>query len=299
MFKAQRYQLAPYHVTDASDFYEANDRWEVPADPNDGRFLQPPYRLSLPQGGGRDDVFSLTSVYTPVNRETLASFVSVDADAADDNYGTIRIRRLPSTSQVPGPAQIANAIGSDTGVTELTLPLENSGATVVRGNLLTIPVSGQLLYVQPIYALRSAGEGNFPVLRYVAVSFGQDRVGVGETLGEALYDVLGLEGPPPDTEDDPGGADGGEEQQGNAGGNEPTGTVDEQIRDLLDQADQAFSDAQDALDAGDLQGYQEANDQAQSLIEQAIELSEGQGGDTGGGSGGDPGGDSGGDTGQN
>ncbi|MCH1866519.1 UPF0182 family protein [Nocardioides sp. CFH 31398] len=292
MFKAQRYQLAPYHVTDASDFYEANDRWEVPADPNDGRFLQPPYRLSLPQGGGRDDVFSLTSVYTPVNRENLASFVSVDADAADDNYGTIRIRRLPSTSQVPGPAQIANAIGSDTGVTELTLPLENSGATVVRGNLLTIPVAGQLLYVQPIYALRSAGEGNFPVLRYVAVSFGQDRVGVGETLGEALYDVLGLEGPPPDTEDDPGGTDGGgEEQQGNAGGGgEPTGTVDEQIRDLLDQADQAFSDAQDALDAGDLQGYQEANDQAQSLIEQAIELSEGQpsggaGGDTAGGSG--------------
>ncbi len=35
LFKVQRYQLAPYHVTDASDFYEANDRWQVPADPND------------------------------------------------------------------------------------------------------------------------------------------------------------------------------------------------------------------------------------------------------------------------
>ncbi|WP_299051751.1 UPF0182 family protein [uncultured Nocardioides sp.] len=290
MFKAQRYQLAPYHVTDASDFYEANDRWEVPADPNDGRFLQPPYRLSLPQEDGADDVFSLTSVYTPVNRENLASFVSVDADAAEDEYGTIRIRRLPSTSQVPGPAQIANAIGSDTGVTALTLPLENSGATVVRGNLLTVPVAGQLLYVQPIYALRSAGEGNFPVLRYVAVSFGQDSVGVGETLGEALYDVLSLPGDPPDTQDDPGGEDpGGQDpQEGNAGGGggEPTGTVNEQIRDLLDQADQAFTDAQEALDAGDLQGYQDANDNAQDLIEQAIELSEGGGGGTDGAAGG-------------
>ena len=30
LFKVQRYQLAPYHVTDASDFYEGNDRGRCP-----------------------------------------------------------------------------------------------------------------------------------------------------------------------------------------------------------------------------------------------------------------------------
>ena len=33
LFKAQRYQFARYHVTDPGDFYQGNDRWEVPEDP--------------------------------------------------------------------------------------------------------------------------------------------------------------------------------------------------------------------------------------------------------------------------
>ena len=33
LFKVQRYQFARYHVTDAGDFYQGNDRWEVPEDP--------------------------------------------------------------------------------------------------------------------------------------------------------------------------------------------------------------------------------------------------------------------------
>ncbi len=49
--------------------------------------------------------------------------MSVDADAADEEgYGTIRIRRLSSTSQVFGPGQIANAIQSDSQVTQALLP---------------------------------------------------------------------------------------------------------------------------------------------------------------------------------
>ena len=60
----QRYQLARYHVTDASDFYENNDRWEVAKDPETTGKLQPPYRLSVRTPSGSDEpVFSLTSVY--------------------------------------------------------------------------------------------------------------------------------------------------------------------------------------------------------------------------------------------
>ena len=45
LFKVQRYQFARYHVTDAGDFYENNDRWEVAEDPKATGKLQPPYRL--------------------------------------------------------------------------------------------------------------------------------------------------------------------------------------------------------------------------------------------------------------
>ena len=33
LFKVQRYQFARYHVTDAKDWYDGNNRWEVPTDP--------------------------------------------------------------------------------------------------------------------------------------------------------------------------------------------------------------------------------------------------------------------------
>ena len=268
LFKVQRYQLGAYHVLDAGDFYEANDRWKVPTDPNNPTFLQPPYRLSVPSSGSTD-MFSLTSVYTPVNRENLAAFVSVDADAVEDSYGTFRVKRLSSSSQIPGPGQIANQIQSDQAVTQALLPYTRETNTrVVNGNLLTLPVGGGLLYVQPLYSLRTSGEGNFPVLRFVAVSFGQD-VGVGRTLGEAIYDVLNLPGipsdspagrPPPDSEEpsDPGG--------------EPTGSLQDRVQRLLDRADLKFEEADAALAEGDLGRYQDAVAEARALVQRAIDL---------------------------
>lgn len=268
MFKVQRYQLGAYHVIDAGDFYEANDRWRVPTDPNNPTSLQPPYRLSVPSPGSTD-MFSLTSVYTPVNRENLAAFVSVDADAAVDSYGTIRVKRLSSSSQIPGPGQIANQIQSDQAVTQALLPYTRETNTrVVNGNLLTLPVGGGLLYVQPLYSLRTSGEGNFPVLRFVAVSFGQD-VGVGRTLGEAIYSVLDLRGipsdspagrPPPDSEEpsDPGG--------------ETTGSLQDRVQTLLDRAHLKFEEADSALAEGDLGRYQDAVTEARALVQQAIDL---------------------------
>ena len=249
MFKAQRYQLAAYHVTNAGDFYEANDKWKVPTDPNNKASLQPPYRLSVPTSD-ETNTFSLTSVYTPVNRENLAAFVSVDADAAGDTYGTIRVKRLGSSSQIPGPGQIANQIQSDQTVTEALLRYSRGTDTeVVNGNLLTLPVGGGLLYVQPLYSLRTSGEGNFPVLRYIAVSFG-DKVGVGETLGEAIYNVLGLTGTPSDT---PAGSTtpGTVTPPPDKGGQQPSGNVQTRVRTLLNQADAAFSAADRAYAAGD------------------------------------------------
>ena len=110
LFKVQRNILAQYHVTRPKTFYEGSDQWEVPQDPTNRTQTQPPYRLSVrtPSGGGDEPVFSHTSVYVPKNRQNLAAFISVDADAAAGEYGKIRILRLPGSTQIPGPSQIAN-----------------------------------------------------------------------------------------------------------------------------------------------------------------------------------------------
>jgi uncharacterized membrane protein (UPF0182 family) len=260
MFKAQRSLLAAYHVTDPKTFYEGNDKWDIPEDPNSPARKQPPYRLSVATASGTQPVFSLTSVYVPVNKQNLSSFISVGADASDPaTYGKFQILRLPDTTQISGPSQIANQFNSDDTVANALLPFKRQGTKVIFGNLLTLPVGNGLLYVQPVYTLREEGSGNFPALRFVLVSFGSD-VGVGSTLSAALDDVLGTT---------PGTTTPGTNPPDNTGtgGN---GTLPTKALKLLQQADAKFREADAALKSGDLQGYATAVEEGRKLVEQAL-----------------------------
>ena len=190
LFKVQREMLGAYHVLDPKNFYEGNDKWDVPEDPSSSIRKQPPYRLSVATKSGETPDFSLTSVFVPQRKQNLAAFMSVGADAAKpDSYGKFQILRLPDTTQVPGPSQIANQFSNDPKVANQLRAFKQADAKVAYGNLLTLPVGGGLLYVQPLYTLREGGSGNYPVLRFVLSSFGRD-VGIGSTLRESLADVL-------------------------------------------------------------------------------------------------------------
>jgi hypothetical protein len=271
LFKVQRNILAEYHVVQPRPFYEGSDRWRVPQDPTQQSQSQPPYRLSVKTpSGGSEPVFSHTSVYVPENRQNLAAFISVDADAAREDYGQIRILRLPSNTQIPGPGQIANQFGADQEIQNALLAFTRTNSKAVYGNLLTLPVGDGLLYVQPLYTLRESGEGTYPVLRYVLVSFGKD-VGYGPTLASALDDVLGVTGSEESLaepgEGETGGEEGGGEQDG-AGGEAPAN-----VTTLLSQAEEAFAAAEQSLQDGDLEGYARNAERARDLVAQALELS--------------------------
>ena len=88
-----------------------------------------------------------------------------------DDYGTLRLLELPKDSQVKGPGQVQNDIGSlqrdvaRRSALTLSQFLNNApaeGSRVTLGNLLTLPVGGGLLYVQPIY-VRASGDSAFPL----------------------------------------------------------------------------------------------------------------------------------------
>lgn len=264
MFKVQRSLLAEYHVLNPKTFYEGNDKWEIPEDPTiDTPRKQPPYRLSVATESGTAPVFSLTSVYVPSKKQNLASFISVGADAADpETYGRFRILRLPDDTQISGPSQIANQFNSDDRIAQALLPFKREGTRVIHGNLLTLPVGNGLLYVQPVYTLRTGGTGNYPQLRFVLASFGKE-VGVGGNLSEALDDVLeatAADTPAaPDTPDEP------ETPDDPGSGELPT-----QALRLLQQADAKFREADEALKDGDLQGYATAVQEGRELVERAL-----------------------------
>jgi uncharacterized membrane protein (UPF0182 family) len=278
LFKVQRYQLAKYHVTEAGEFYQGNNRWDVPPDPNEGGTFQPPYRMFLNQSGdiSGSEVWAMTSVFVPRDKGNLASYISVNSDATSEEFGQMKVLEITDVN-APGPGQVANEMSQDEEVVEALTGLRVANAPPpVFGNLLTLPVDDGLVYIEPVYAVRSGTASSFPILRYVIASYKGD-VGIGETLPKALANALGTEitdvppdeGPPPE-QGDP-GPDEPNDPQG------PDLTVDEQIADLLSRADKAFNDADAAQRANDTAEWARLMEKGRDLISRALALADSRG----------------------
>ncbi|WP_367307511.1 UPF0182 family membrane protein [Demequina lignilytica] len=274
MFTVQRYQLTRYHVTDAAAFYSGQDVWENPDDPTDSTRKQPPYYLTLQMPGQESSTFSLTSTFIPggnSNRNILTGFLAVDSETGSsdgqvaEGYGTLRLLELPRDTTIPGPGQVQNTFNSDSEA-QTTLNLLRQGETdVISGNLLTLPVGGGLLYVQPVYVQASTGT-QVPLLRKVFVAFG-DEVGFADTLPEALDQVFG-----DGAGDGAAGSetDGGTTDEGTTDEGTTDSTTEAALRDALDRANQALVDGQAALADNDWAAYGEAQQRLQSALEDAI-----------------------------
>jgi uncharacterized membrane protein (UPF0182 family) len=194
LFKVQRYQYARYHVTDPSDFYQLNNRWAVPQDPNSPTTSQAPVRMYTRNPVTGLPMWSLTSNYVPRNKTNLVGFVAVDSDATSPDYGKIRVEEPPDQN-VPGPGQVASTLLSNPRITRKTQSFRLGDATPSYGNLLTVPLSSGLMYVEPVYAARVQSDtASLLTLRYVLVSY-NGKVGIGDTLVHAVTDMAG--GAPP------------------------------------------------------------------------------------------------------
>jgi uncharacterized protein len=191
LFKVQREMLARYHVNNPSVFFTNDDFWNVPADPtqNQPGVDQPPYYIlaGSPTGPGSAQ-FQLTSALVSLRRPFLASYISVGCDP--QNYGKITVLELPSESQTLGPEQVQNRFVSSAEVSKELNLLRQSETDVRFGNLLTLPVGGGLLYVEPVYIERANRQATFPQLNRVLVAYG-DRIGYDPTLRGALNQVFG------------------------------------------------------------------------------------------------------------
>lgn len=201
MFKVQREILATYHVTDAAEYYNQTNAWELPLDPtasSDAQLRQPPYYLTM-QMPGQEPAFSLYSTFIPMvsgdgTRNVLTGYLSANANAGDspgqvaEDYGTLTLLEIENDS-VNGPGQVQNIFNSNETVANQLSLLERGGQTqVLRGNLLTLPVGEGFLYVQPVY-VQSTGETSYPLLRRVLVAFG-DRIAFEDTLDAALDELF-------------------------------------------------------------------------------------------------------------
>ena len=257
MFRVQRDVLSSYHVQTASAFYGGQDFWRVPRDPSTfgaNAGAQPPYYMTLEMPGSDKPTFTLTTPFVPRGgRENLSAFAVVDSNYGP-NYGKITVLQLPRSTNVAGPSQVASNFEAKPEVANSLSLLRQGGSDVVLGNLLTLPVGGGLLYVQPVYVRATSNTAAYPLLQKVLVSFG-DVIGFDSSLKGALDQVFG----------------------GNSGtsssGSPVTSTTNNASDDLksaLQNARQALADGNAALAKGDFAAYGRAQDRLKAALAAAI-----------------------------
>ncbi|MFC8424919.1 UPF0182 family protein [Streptomyces sp. NPDC057236] len=276
LFKVQRELLTRYHVKDATTFLSGSEVWEVPDDPtNKTGDAVPPYYLSMKMPDQQEQTFSLTTTFTPNGRDNLSAFMAVNADPGTEDYGKIRVLKLPTSTTVSGPKQVQSQFNSEQDIAESIRLLRGGDSEVEYGNLLTVPLDGGLLYVEPVYV--RGGGLKYPLLRKVLVTYG-GQTAFEDTLDQALAKVFGGEGVT--TEPPPGEDEGTGEEEGTT----PPPTSDNPtVQEALNDAQKAFEAGQEALKKNDWEAYGKAQKDLEDALRKAEEAQSAEGGGGAGG----------------
>ena len=275
LFKVQRALLGSYHVDEAGAFYSQQDAWMTPNDPVGGQgigTLQPPYYLTMQVPGTDSPEFSIYSTFIPrstgeSSRNVLTGYLVANANAGSEDgkksgeYGRLTLLTLPKSTIVPGPGQVQNNFNADSEVSKLLNILRQGSTRVLNGNLLTLPVGGGLLYVQPVY-IQSTGETSFPLLQKILVAFG-DQIAFEDTLDQALTSLFGSSGmnptpipTDPDAEPTEPGTD---------------APVSPNLELALQQALEAIQEKEAAMAIGDWTAFGKAEEKLKRAIQAALD----------------------------
>ncbi|MGO1769382.1 MAG: UPF0182 family membrane protein [Microbacterium sp.] len=295
LFKVQREMLGVYHVDNANSFYQRDNVWSTPADPQDTSVKQPPYYLTMQMPKQEDPSYSLYTTFIPPgegedSRNVLLGYLSADADAGStagevrDGYGKLRLLQISSDTTVAGPGQVQNTFDSDPTIADERNVLQLGDSELELGNLLTVPVGGGFLYVQPVYVQSTAGT-SYPLLRRVFVSFGE-QLAFEDTLAEALDEIFGGDSgtetgdsdvqPEPDEangEDTPEDSSGDDTStDGQDSGDQGTGEGSAEWQQAMSEAQDALGERNDAIESGDQVAIAEANEKLGTAVQKLLEL---------------------------
>ena len=207
--------------------------------------------------GETKESFLLLRPFVPVSdndsRKELTAFMVAKSDP--DEYGKLETFVMPRSNRPDGPGIVAATMQQDTDVSQLQTLLGQKGSNLIFGNLILVPIDQSLLYVRPVYT--EAESTSIPELKRVVVSF-NGNVAVDTTLQGALTKLFGQA---PDT------------GEGTTPSAQPSTSSGDDLAALIDKAAQAFTDADKALQDGDLGKYQAKVKEGQGYVRQAKDKS--------------------------
>lgn len=234
LFNRQAERFTYFHMTDPTVFYLRSDLWNIAkenlAQGGSASPIRPFYVISRLPGEPKEEFLTILP-YTPNGKTNMIAYLAARSDQPD--YGTLFDFRFPKDSLVVGPQQVEANIDQAPLIKSQFALLNAPGSSVIRGNLLVLPIETSLLYIEPVYL--EATNVAKPQLKKVIVATGQNVV-MEDTLDKALAALLGQATPTPP----PGGTT-----------PPPSGTVAQ----LIAQANQDYTNAQTALKNGDFTTY--------------------------------------------
>lgn len=252
-FRTQAEMYAVYHMEDPQVFYNREDKWNIATEQLIGKeeqALEPYYNIiELP--GTNEPEFILMLPFTPQNKKNMIAWLAASSDG--EEYGKLLSYNFPKQELVYGPTQIEARLNQDTTISQQLSLWNQRGSSVIRGNLLVIPVKDALIYVAPIYL--KAEQSTMPELRRVIVAHG-DMVVMEPTLDIALQKIFGE-----------GAGQKPQVQQTVPGALVPIAS----ISDLAKNASQLYDDAQNKLKSGDWAGYGESLNKLKQTLSELVE----------------------------
>jgi len=167
-------------------------------------------------------------------------------------YGNLVVYKYPKDQLVFGPLQVEALIDQQPPISSQFALWNQSGARVIRGNLLVIPIGQSNLYIEPIYL--QAKESPLPELTRVILVTGR-RIVMEPTLEEALNKLFGAAAPStapptPSVSAPPGPA------------------AARSVAQLAAEAQDRYRRAQEALRAGDFARYGDEIRQLEETLNQ-------------------------------
>lgn len=251
LFKVQMEKYNTYHMTEPQVFYNNEDLWTRPMERYGGNSIRmEPYYLLTKLPGEDQLQYLLISPLTPNNRDNMIGWMAAKSDKPD--YGEVIVYKLPKERLIYGPVQIEAKIDQHTDISRQLSLWDQRGSSVIRGNLMVVPIEDSFLYVEPVFLI---AEGvDIPQLQRVIVAYG-DKIAMEPNLEQSLEVIFGKAEPQTTTKPPV-------VSQPQQPGQQPVPGVD------LSELQQQLDDAQQALQDGSWEDFGKAMQQLKQKIEQ-------------------------------
>lgn len=189
LFDIQSNVYKNYHMSDPQVFYNKEDSWDIAKEKFSGK-VQPQESqyviMKLPDGSKAE--YILMVPYTPATKDNMVAWLAARMDG--DNYGKLVVYKFPKSSIIYGPMQVENMIDQDPTISKELSLWDQKGSSVIRGNLLTLPIDDAMLYVEPLY-IQSSNDNALPEVKRVILAY-RDKIVMEDTLQNALNKLFNL-----------------------------------------------------------------------------------------------------------